>query len=74
MKGRLEVLSELVSLLAAGILLYRITNPDGPEPLDILRDGWGELRRRLEAERSYRRAFEEALEEVRDLPETEGNS
>lgn len=74
MKQRLEALTELVSLMAAGVLLYRITNPDGPEPLELLRNAWADLRRRLEAERSYRQAFEDALEEVQNLPETETES
>lgn len=66
-----KLCNELLSLLACGLLLYRMANPDGPEPLDLARDGyrraWAWMRERTALER----AAEDTLQAIRDLPETE---
>lgn len=69
-----ELGATLLSFAAGALLLYRMAVPDGPEPLDILRDAWGELRGWARARRQYRAAMLETLEGIRDLPETEGES
>lgn len=74
MKGRLELASEALGLLAAAVLLYRITVPDGPEPLEVLRGAWADARGWVRSQRQYRAAMLETLERIRDLPETEGES
>ena len=74
MKDRLALASEALSFLAAGILVYRLVNPEGPEPLELVRSAWADARAWVRSQRQYRQAFEETLEGIRDLPETEGPS
>jgi hypothetical protein len=73
-KQRLELASEVLSLLAAALFLYRIANPAGPEPLELVREAYHDARHWLQQQRSYRRAMLDTLERIRDLPETEGDS
>lgn len=72
MKERLELTGEFLSLLAAGLLVYRMVAPDGPEPLELLRQAWRDGRAWAHSRRQYRAAMLDTLERIRDLPETEG--
>ena len=65
----LEHVNAALELAVSLAVLYHLVT--GEDPLELLRDAWGSLRRRLEAERSYRQAMEDTLEGIRDLPETE---
>lgn len=71
MKQRIEVVSELLSLAACVLLLYRMANPDGPEPLELARDGYRRAIAWLEERSALERAADETLEAIRNLPETE---
>lgn len=43
---------------------------DGPDPRELIREAWGYVRRPF----AYRAAMLATLQEVRDLPETEGDT
>lgn len=70
-KARLEILSELLSLAACAVLLYRMTNPDGPEPVELAREGYRRAWTWLQERTALERAAEDTLQAIRDLPETE---
>lgn len=73
MKERLAVLSELLSLAACAVILYRVANPDGPEPIELARDGYRRAWAWLQERTALERAAEDTLQAIRDLPETEGD-
>lgn len=71
LRSGLELLSVALEVLGAGVILYRLAAPNGPEPLDLLRDAWGDAKAWVRSRRQYRSAMLETLERIRDLPETD---
>lgn len=74
MKEKRSAVERIVSVgveLAMLGLVWRAL--EGPDPLELARDGLGYVRRAVDSRLSYRRAMLDTLEGIRDLPETEGD-
>lgn len=68
-KSRAESIVSIGVELATFALVWRAL--DGPNPRDLLRDGWDRVVSAVEARLTWRRAMLSTLETIRDLPETE---
>lgn len=71
-KERVELASELLSLLACAVLLYRMADPYGPDPIDLARESYRRAWAWLQERTALERSAEDTLQAIRDLPETEG--
>lgn len=67
-----ERIVSLAVELAGLYLMWRIM--DGPDPRDLVRDAWRNVRQWLRSQQEDRAAMLEDLERIRDLPETEGET